>query len=195
MITKHSKLFYYVGVTLLVLLIARTSNAQGSFINLEKKDGYFPLVSAGKSVSLFADQADYPGVIRAAKDLQQDINRVTDVQPSLLFSQPADKGVIIIGTIGKSPLIDQLIASKKLDVSSVKDKWEASLIQTVEKPFPNVDRAMVIAGSDKRGTIYGIYEVSKQIGVSPWYYWADVAPKKSKNLFMKPGRYTQGEPA
>jgi len=194
MTTKQSKLIYFLGVTLLALLIAQTSQAQ-LFINLEKKDGYFPLVSAGKSVSLFADQADHPGVIRAARDLQQDINRVTDIQPSLLFTQPAEKEIVIIGTIGKSTLIDNLIASKKLDVSNVKDQWEASLIQTVEKPFPNVDRAIVIAGSDKRGTIYGIYEVSKQIGVSPWYWWADAPPKKSKNLFMKPGRYALGEPA
>lgn len=54
---------------------------------------------------------------------------------------------------------------------------------------------MVIIGSDRRGTIYGIYELSEQMGVSPWYWWADVPIRKQQNVYVKPGQYTDGEPA
>ena len=68
-------------------------------------------------------------------------------------------------------------------------RWEAYVRQTVDHPLPNVDRALVIAGSDKRGTIYGIYEISQQIGVSPWYWWADVPVRHRDALFVRAGKY------
>lgn len=80
----------------------------------------------------------------------------------------AIKTVIIAGTIGKSDLISSMISSGKLDVSSISGQWESFISQVVVSPIPGVDQAMVIAGSDMRGTIYGLYDVSEQIGVSPW---------------------------
>lgn len=94
---------------------------------------------------------------------------------------------IIIGTIGHSPLIDQLIAEGKLDVSAVEGQWESFLIQTV-------DEHLIVAGSDKRGTIYGIYDISEKIGVSPWYWWADVPVRKSTSLYVEAGTYIQPSP-
>ena len=105
------------------------------------------------------------------------------------------KQVVIIGTIGKNELIDQLIRQKKLDVTAIKGKWEAHITQVVNKPFLGVDKALVIVGSDKRGTIYGVYGLSAQIGVSPWYWWADVPVKEQKGLYVLPGRYVDGGPA
>ena len=102
---------------------------------------------------------------------------------------------MIVGTIGKSPLIDSLAASGKLDTAGVAGKWEAYVIQAVPNPMPNVELGLVIAGSDKRGTIYGIYELSRQIGVSPWYWWADVAPQSQDALVVRRGVYKQGEPS
>ena len=102
---------------------------------------------------------------------------------------------ILIGTIGKSAVIDRLIREHKIDVGAVKGKWESTLIQVVERPLPGVKRGLVIAGSDKRGTIFGIYDLSQQIGVSPWYWWADVPVAHKDALFVKAGRYVQGEPA
>ncbi|NJK98213.1 MAG: glycosyl hydrolase, partial [Bacteroidales bacterium] len=87
--------------------------------------------------------------------------------------------------------IDQLVKSKKLDVKDIEGQWETFLIQVVEKPMAGVDRALVIAGSDKRGTIYGIYDVSEQIGISPWYWWSDVPVAHKEALWVKPGRYVQ----
>jgi hypothetical protein len=171
--------------------------ADGSaYVTAKKQKGSFPLAVAGKAAPLYASASDWPGVLRAAKDLQADINRVTNVTPTLTTDQaPAGKQVVLIGTIGKSPLIDQLVRDKKLDVSAVSGKWEVFVEQVVDNPMPGVAQALVIAGSDKRGTIYGIYDLSQQMGVSPWYWWADVPTKQQKALYVLAGRHTQGEPA
>jgi len=87
-----------------------------------------------------------------------------------------------------------LVAAGKLDVSGIKGKWDGYMIETVVDPFPGVERALVIAGNDKRGTIYGIYHLSEQIGVSPWYWWADVPVKPRNELHVKPGRLVQNAP-
>jgi len=166
-----------------------------SYVTAKKQKGSFPLETNGKAAPLYASAQDWPGVVRAAKDLQADINRVTSVTPTLTTDKaPTGKEVVLIGTIGKSPLIDQLVRDKKLDVSGVAGKWEVFVEQIVEKPMPGVDRALVIAGSDKRGTIYGIYDLSEQMGVSPWYWWADVPTPHQKALYVSAGRHTQGEP-
>jgi hypothetical protein len=102
--------------------------------------------------------------------------------------------VIIIGTLGKSSVIDQLVKNKKIDPTPLTGKWETFVIQKVDNPLPNIEKALVIVGSDKRGTIFGIYDLSYNIGVSPWYYWADVPVKKQTNLSITPGVHTKGEP-
>ncbi|WP_069960922.1 glycosyl hydrolase 115 family protein [Lacunisphaera limnophila] len=120
---------------------------------------------------------------------------MTGRKPELQSGQPGAASVaVLIGTVGRSSLIDGLVAAGKLDVTAIRGKWEAFVIETVEQPFPGVERALVIAGSDKRGTIYGIYEISEQIGVSPWYWWADVPVKKSAELFLAPGRTVVDSP-
>jgi hypothetical protein len=142
------------------------------------------LARNGQAAKLFVDASDYPGVVRAAGDLQADIARVSATRPALNTNgKPAGADVVIIGTVGKSALIDQLVAEGKLDVSAIKGKWEGWQVQTLRKPLPGVERALVIAGSDKRGTIYGIYEMSEQIGVSPWNWWADVPAAKHANVY------------
>lgn len=166
-----------------------------SYVSPDKAKGRFPLVADGKAAPLFASAQDWPGVLRAAHDLQADIQRVTQRQPALTTDKaPAGKQVVLIGTVGKSPLIDGLIQAKKLDASALTGKWETFVVQTVDKPMAGVDQALVIAGSDKRGTIYGIYDLSQQMGVSPWYWWADVPVAPQKALYVLPGRHSQGEP-
>lgn len=86
--------------------------------------------------------------------------------------------IVIAGTVGKSSVIDRLIKNKKLNVNDINGQWERYTIQLVNNPYPNVRQALVIAGSDRRGTAYGLFSVSEAIGVSPWYWWADVAVKK-----------------
>ena len=142
------------------------------------------------------DTNDFAGVVRAAADLQADIVRVTGCPSAIAHeASPHGKTVILVGTIGKSEIIDQLIREKKIDVSQISGKWESFLIQVVPRPMPGVDSALVICGSDKRGTIYGVYDLSEQIGVSPWYFWADVPPTHHDALFVKAGTFAQGPPA
>ncbi|MEN3306097.1 MAG: hypothetical protein V7603_2299 [Micromonosporaceae bacterium] len=158
--------------------------------------GRFPLVAAGRAAPLVVSGGDYAGVVRVAGDLQADITRVTGVQPAVSVDQvPAQRDVVLIGTVGRSPLIDRLVAAGKLDVSGIAGKWETSLEQVVSDPLPGVRRAFVIAGSDQRGTIYGAYDVSRGIGVSPWYWWDDVPARHQDALYVLPGRHSQGTPA
>ena len=147
-----------------------------SIVNFESAQaGSVALVKAGGAAPIYVDPADHAGVLRAAADLQADIEKVGSVRPVLHRSTlPSGADVVIVGTLGNSALIDGLVASGKLDVSGIKGKWEGYLVQTVHRPMPGVERALVVAGSDKRGSIYGIYEISEQIGVSPWHFWADV---------------------
>jgi hypothetical protein len=170
--------------SLLLLLASLTASAQASF----------PLATPGKTAPICVSAADWPGVLRAAHDLQADVQRVTKTTPQFSTSKPAGKEVVLIGTLGKSPLIDALVQQKKLNVSAVAGKWEVFVRQVVENPMPGVARALVIAGSDKRGTIYGIYDLSQQIGVSPWHWWADVPVKPQTTLLIPAGRHTLGEP-
>jgi len=131
-----------------------------------------------------------------AKLFQMDIERVTNSKPEIFIDGvPESKEIIIIGTLGKSKITDELVANKKIEVKDIQGKWETFLIQVVKKPLPGIDRALVIVGSDKRGTIYGMFDISEKIGVSPWYWWADVPVEKKENIYVLPGRHSLGEPA
>lgn len=166
-----------------------------NYIENTSAPGSFPLV-AQSAASIVVDTNDWSGVTRAANDLRTDVNRVTGRSPVLADAlKDAGKNVVIIGTIGKSDLIQRLVHEKKIDVSAIEGKWESFLVQVVPKPFSGVDNALVICGSDKRGTIYGIYDVSEHIGVSPWHYWADVPSKHQSQLFVKAGKFIQGPPS
>ena len=146
----------------------------------------FPRAAGGKVAPLWHDAADHKGVVRAIADLQADIGRVTSLKPAVTTTRPCAARPVIIGTVGKCAAIDALIASGKLDASDLKGKWESFVITTVSQPVPGMEQALVIAGSDKRGTIYGIYELSEQLGVSPWYCWADVPAKQRRTAYVVP---------
>ena len=127
----------------------------------------------GTSATVQFDAADYRGVALAVQNLQADLQAVTG----------SSTAPIVVGTWGKSSLIDKKAYAKEL-----KGRNEKFIIDV------QADR-IVVAGSDKRGTIYGIYELSRQLGVSPWYWWADVPVQKHTEVYARPGQYTDGEPA
>ena len=188
------------AIASLLLMILSTGKSyavdRNSYISTVNVKGSFKLSAAGRSAPIYISDSDYPGVIRAAKDLQKDITAVTKASPAFFTNAPHErKEVILVGTIGKSKLIDGLMKNGKLNVNGIAGKWETYLIQVVNNPMPGVAKALVIAGSDKRGTIFGIYDLSAKIGVSPWYWWADVPIKEQRNLYVLPGRHTDGEPA
>ena len=156
----------------------------------------FSLVTGGVAADVFVDAADDVAVRRVAGDLQADIERVGGVRPTLRTSTAGlSRTAVLVGTIGHSPVIDRLIAAGRLDVSEVAGHWEASVTQLVDAPIAGVDRALVIAGSDRRGTIYGVYDLSERIGVSPWYWWADVPVPRRATVTVSLGTEKRREPA
>ncbi|MCL6591523.1 MAG: glycosyl hydrolase 115 family protein [Firmicutes bacterium] len=166
------------------------------YVVFEPGLGRFPLVADGKAAPLLVSPADYPGVIRAVSDLRADIGRVTQIEPDIYSGQiPVKSEAVLIGTLGRSSLIDSLIQDGKLNVNGVAGRWETWILEVIDNPLPGINRALVIAGSGQRGTIYGVYDLSKQIGISPWHWWDDVPPKRHSSLYILPGRYTLGEPA
>ncbi len=167
-----------------------------SLVRFERIREGFPLSAQGRSVPLCASSSDFPGVLRVLKLFQQDIGAVTGRAPEIVTSGlPAAREIVLVGTLGRSQHIDALVRAGKVNVEGVGGQWETSVAQVVEKPFPGVDRALVIAGSDKRGTIYGMLDLSEHIGVSPWYWWADVPVKEHRDLFVLPGRHVLGPPS
>ncbi|GGE51945.1 hypothetical protein GCM10011413_17830 [Pedobacter psychrotolerans] len=157
------------------------------YISYHKSKSDFKIADQGQTAQIVVSEHDYKGVIRAAHDLGDDVRKVTGMASPVMVQQSFKKGNIVIGTIGQSRIIDQLIADHVIDVSAIKDQWESYIIQAAGDK-------LIIAGSDKRGTIFGIYDVSEKIGVSPWYWWADVPAQKSKRLYVKAGKYVQQSP-
>jgi hypothetical protein len=167
-----------------------------SIIAFSHVTGGFPIVRNGHAIPIYVDSTDWPGVARAAKDLQSDIAKVTRVEPNFhLGKARPTEACLVIGTLGKSDLIDDLVKRGKLDATLIQNKLEATISQVVENPWPGVHRAFVIAGSDKRGSIYGTYTLSEEAGVSPWYWWADVPVQQHQELYARPGVHFQNSPA
>lgn len=173
-----------------------TANLANNVYNYVNDSQGLLISSTSNSSPIYLSKSDFTGVKKIAKIFQEDVERVTGTKPELIITNkvPHHKKAIIVGTIGKSVLIDQLIKEKKINVSSIKGKRETFIIETVKKPFKDVEEALVIVGSDKRGTIYGMFDVSYEIGVSPLYFWADVPVKKKENIYIKRGSYSKGTP-
>ena len=152
----------------------------------------FCIANKGITADIIVDENDWKGVIRAAHDLGDDVRKVTGFSSQLSLQSSDSPWMkqpksIIVGTIGKSRIIDSIIKQKKLDVRKVKGQWESYIIDVV-------DGNLVIAGSDKRGTIYGIYNMSERIGVSPWYWMADAPVAHKDTLYYDSGCFIQPSP-
>ena len=163
-----------------IFLLCKNIQAQ-QIIFTKQMPNSFSLANA----VIYVDAADIGLVKKSASFLQQDIEAVTGTKLALVNALPSAKNIIIIGSIEKSALIDQLVLQKKINITAIKNKWEAFQVQTIKNPFKGIDNALVIAGSDRRGTAFGVFELSRQMGVSPWYWWADVPVKKAAALFVK----------
>jgi hypothetical protein len=191
-----NQIFPLAGLGLFIFVPNGFALGQAQYVEKAGGPDSFPIVQQGGAAKIYVDTNDFAGVTRAAADLQADIVRVTGLTPTITHNEKElGKTAIIIGTIGKSRIIDRLIADHKIDASPIAGKWESFFIQVVPQPLPGVAGGLVIVGSDKRGTIYGIYDLSGQMGVSPWYWWADVTPEHKDALFVKAGKYVQGPPA
>ncbi len=181
----------------LFFVSCRSLNAKVNDIvkeNYEKGD--FKLVFNKTPAGICYDQNDYKVVEIAVSLLAGDIESVTGIKPSVHTDlEQASGSIVIVGTIGHNGLIDQLINEGKINSAAIAGQWETYALQIIDKPYENIDSALVIFGSDRRATAYGVFELSKQIGVSPWYWWADVPIQKKTNLVIKKGFYTDGPPS
>lgn len=186
-----------IRVTFFLLISCSYLNAKvNDIVKQSYEEGDFKLVFNNTAAAVYYDPNDYNVVELAANLLAEDIKNVTGLIPPVYTDLKQIKdSVVIVGTIGHSKLIDRLIKEGKINHAGIAGQWETYALQVVEKPFPNIDSALVIFGSDRRGTAYGIFELSKQIGVSPWYWWADVPVQKKKNLVIKKGFYSDGPPS
>ena len=164
------------------LLSAMSMSAAERFVSFKQGD---LLINGNDKVEIYMDANDCRGVSYAANALVRDISKVSGSQATITSNR---KATILVGTIGHSAAIDQLIKQKRINGNLLKGKREKFIITVV-------DNQLVIAGSDRRGTIYGIYELSQQMGVSPWYDWADVPVEHHDSIFANKGIYTDGEPA
>ena len=158
------------------VLLSVIVHATESFVLFQPSADALPL----QGVTIGFSAQENVCVQRAAASLQADFERVTGVRPSA-----SDEPTILIGTVGVNKQIDQWV--KQGVLRDLKGKTEKYILKTI-------GNQLVIAGSDKRGTVFGIYELSQQIGVSPWYWWADVPVVKHTDLYIKKGEYTDGEP-
>ncbi len=175
--------------------VAAAAHADGG-VSEQPKSGYFPLAGAADTADIFVGDDDWPVARIAAADLALDIERVTGRRPALRHGTAELSGAaVLIGTLGRSRVIDSLVQDGRLDVADVAGRWESCVIAAVADPLPGVARALVVAGSDRRGTAYGVYEISRRIGVSPWYWWADVTPARRPELHLAPERVRIGPPA
>ena len=164
-------------ISLLAIVATLGSEAAEPFVVFQTSADVLSL--QGASVSF--DSREHSCVQRAVANLQKDFEKVTRKQ--LPVSESAR---ILVGTVGVNKQIDQWV--KKGELRDLKSKTEKYVIKTIGDQ-------LVIAGSDKRGTVFGIYELTRQMGVSPWYYWADVPVEQHESLYIKKGEYTDGEPA
>ena len=165
-----------ISIFAIFLLLALAVSAADQFVVFQPSADAILLNNAGISF----DSREHSCVQLAIANLKQDFERVMGKK-----SLNGDANTIIVGTVGTNKQIDLWV--KKGLLRDLKGKTEKYIIKTI-------DGNLVIAGSDKRGTVFGIYELSRQMGVSPWYYWADVPVVKHENIYVLPGEYTDGEP-
>ncbi|AKD53894.1 glycosyl hydrolase 115 family protein [Spirosoma radiotolerans] len=168
-------------VNLIVALFIFTFSVPGRAQGIVTNHSSFAVTTA----VIYVDDHESELVKTVATLLQQDIEQVTGKKiPIVAEINQVRRNVIVIGTLQQSAFIKQLVSRKKINASTISGKWEASFTQTIRNPAPGIAHALIVAGNDRRGAAYGVFEVSKQAGVSPWYWWADVPVVKRKEIYI-----------
>lgn len=185
----------YLAVFVSGLLAVAPAFCKDLQVTSTPQQGGFPIIAAGNVSDIVIDADDAPVVAVAAEAVAGDMKLITGKDMSVVNMVSSDCLPIIAGTIGESDFIDRLIKEKKIKVKDVKGKWETFLIQIVDKPLPGVARALVIAGSDPRGTAFGLFQLSRLAGVSPYVWWADVIPEERPELYVSGDPMISKEPS
>ncbi|KXX68305.1 glycosyl hydrolase 115 family protein [Flammeovirga sp. SJP92] len=172
-------LFYFFIYGLLIFEV----NAQ-NIITEKYHPSAFPLIENGKIPTILFAQEDHEVVKTTVKHFTQDYQLVSGKIPRVTTSKYPKENVIIIGSLNNSKVISALVEKNLIDTVGLTNQWEKYSIQVISNPWYKKKKALVITGSDRRGTAYGVFEISKQMGVSPWYWWADVAVERKKSLYV-----------
>lgn len=168
----------------------------GSYVVSRYHEGDFKVAFDGVISSIYVDSSDHTVCQTAAECLSDDIERVCGIKPTIVHDTAGLSGhVIFIGTVGHSIGIDAFVAGGTIDVSDMTGQWETFALEVVDNPVVGVDRGLVIAGSDRRGTAFGVFDLSEKMGVSPWFWWADVPVRYRENIVVRDGRYKDGPPS
>lgn len=183
------------GILLLLLFTMHFAMNAQSFVVEKGSSLDFPVSTVSEAASIYVDAGEDSLLHIAASLLQTDIEKVTGGRPQLISSiTSATKNLIVIGT-ANSQFISKLASERKINLNRITGQWETFILQTVNRPFTSVNNALLIIGSDRRGAAYGALELSKQMGVSPWYWWADVSVKKKKEIYFRNGTYHYPSPS
>ncbi len=188
-------------IALFLLLTIIGSVLYADPMNLQIKvvphEGYFPLASESELANIYSDIDDYNVVGITTNMLADDVERVIGKRPRVIncnnWRKMQRSAAVVAGTLGKSELIEQLVSKCNINVDELRGKWESYLILTTTHPKFHTPLLLII-GSDRRGTAFGLTTISEAIGVSPWYWWADVTPERKAALYIEPGIFKQGEP-
>lgn len=156
----------------------------------------FPLYANGKACNIYISPTDFEVVKKVSTLFSEDIQRVTGIKSKVTVSKSVkSKTAIVIGTLGQNQFIDKLAEQGKLNVAAIRNGWEQYIIKVIDNPTQSIDRALIIAGCDRRGTAYGTFTLSEAIGVSPLYWWSDVPVKKQKALYLAATEYVSKAPS
>ena len=170
---------------LTVCLVAFASAVAGNTLTVSDKGGSFALCANGRTTTVVVSKNEPLAVQRAAALFADDVQRVSGIRPQL--SATARKASVVIATLGQNAYVDWLVKKGRLDVSAIKGGWEQFAIKVV-------DGQLFIIGSDRRGTAYGVFTLSEAMGVSPWYWWADVPVTRREALYVD-ADYTSAPPS
>ena len=166
-----TRLFILLGVWLITV----TTSAANDVLNISEKNGSFQLAANGKAARICVSAKEPLSVRKVAQLFADDVQRVTGIRPRIQSSQSAAS--VVIATLGHNAYVDDLVKKRRLDVSSINGGWEQFVIR-------EVDGRLFIIGSDRRGTAYGVFTLSEQMGVSPWYWWADVSVRHRDAVYI-----------
>lgn len=185
----------FLACTVYLIFTAGLSSGQVTLSETKgNAKGVFPLVDGGVT-TMYYDTEDHTSVKTSIQLFADDIKRVSGKNIVVRSTtEKLDKNIVLVGSLGQNKLIDQLIVNKKISTRGLEGGWEQYLIQVVENPFPNVSKALVILGSDRRGASYGLFSISELMGVSPWYWWADVPVKKKDRVRLQVKTFVSQKP-
>lgn len=162
---------------------------------------YFEVVSQGVETLIIYDQSENALIQKSAQFLSDDIEKVTGKRVEIIdwntdknLNELDSKNLIILGTLEESGLISGLVNEGKIHVHDLKGQWERFLIKTLDSPFADSAKTLVIAGSDRRGTAYGVFTLTEKMGVSPWYWWSDVPVQKHSEIYIEKAEYLSDSP-